>query len=178
MFFDVKQRLISIAKHFDLYLLGTGIPYFFLADLGEMTFTLGLSGWTKNNFSDGANFDLLSPRGEVDPDFCMDVFDFLKESWIMSMKDLVDEFGEEEEIMHSVLSLYTQAGHLIYDKSTETYRTRELLRDAINIEEFRFSSEEEKMRHYCFVVAMFKMLELINLLKGISIDSCYTNIQS
>ena len=120
------------------------MPYFFLADLGEMTFTLSLSGWTKNNFSDGANFDLLSPRGEVDPDFCMDVFDFLKESWTMSMKDLVDEFGEEEETMHSALSVYTQAGRVIYDKSTETYRARELLRDAINIEEFRFSSEEEK----------------------------------
>ena len=46
--------------------------------------------------------------------------------------------------MHAALSVYTQAGRVIYDKSTETYRARELLRDAINIEEFRFSSEEEK----------------------------------
>ena len=42
------------------------MPSFYVADLGEMSFTLGLSGWTTNNWSEVGNFDLLAPRAEVD----------------------------------------------------------------------------------------------------------------
>jgi len=41
------------------------MPSFYLADLGDMTFTLGLSGWTTNDWSSAGNFDLLAPRAAV-----------------------------------------------------------------------------------------------------------------
>ena len=45
----ILERLVPVAKHFDLYLMGQGLPYFFVADLHGMQFTLGLSGWSSNN---------------------------------------------------------------------------------------------------------------------------------
>ena len=47
----VLERLIPIAKKFTVYLLGNGMPSFYVADLGPMSFTLGLSGWTANDWS-------------------------------------------------------------------------------------------------------------------------------
>ena len=58
----ILERLIPIAKKFTVHLLGTGMPSFYIADLGDMSFTLGLSGWTANDWSSSGNFDLMAPR--------------------------------------------------------------------------------------------------------------------
>ena len=58
----ILESLIPVAQHFDLYLIGTGFPYFFVANMHGMQFTLGLSGWSSNNFADGSNFSLLAPQ--------------------------------------------------------------------------------------------------------------------
>ena len=62
----ILERLIPIADRFELHLLGTGLPAFFVAHMEEMTFTLGLSGWTANDWSRVGNFDLMAPRAQVD----------------------------------------------------------------------------------------------------------------
>ena len=46
---------------FDVYLLGTGLPSFWVADMGDMQLTLGLSGWTANDWTRGSALDLLAP---------------------------------------------------------------------------------------------------------------------
>src|SRR5690606_36795255 len=52
----ILERLLPIAKTFTVHLLGNGLPSFFIANLGDMTFTLGLSGWTANDWSHSGNF--------------------------------------------------------------------------------------------------------------------------
>ena len=63
---QILERLIPVAQRFTVHLLGQGMPSFYTADLGDMTFTLGLSGWTANDWSTAGNFDLLAPRADVD----------------------------------------------------------------------------------------------------------------
>jgi hypothetical protein len=46
-----------------------------------MNFTLGLSGWTANDWSQAGNFDLMAPRAEVDEFTKRRVFDGLKKRW-------------------------------------------------------------------------------------------------
>ena len=60
------ERLVPVARSFTVHLLGKGMPSFYVADLGDLSYTLGLSGWTKNDWSGAGNFDLLAPRAEVD----------------------------------------------------------------------------------------------------------------
>jgi hypothetical protein len=62
----VLERLIPAAKKFTVHLLGSGLPSFYVADLGDLSFTLGLSGWTANDWARAGNFDLMAPRAEVD----------------------------------------------------------------------------------------------------------------
>jgi hypothetical protein len=74
----ILERLIQLAKKFTVHLLGSGLPSFYIADLGHMNFTLGLSGWTANDWSQSGNFDLMAPRAEVDEFTKRRVFDGLK----------------------------------------------------------------------------------------------------
>ena len=78
----ILERLIPVANRFTVHLLGQGLPSFYVADLGDMTFTLGLSGWTANDWSTAGNFDLLAPRAEVDDFTKRRVFEGLKEKWL------------------------------------------------------------------------------------------------
>jgi hypothetical protein len=62
----ILERLLPRAKRVRLFLLGSGLPSYWVVDLGHLSFTLGLSGWTLNNWSDAGNFDLMAARERVD----------------------------------------------------------------------------------------------------------------
>ena len=137
------ERLISVAKRFTVHLLGTGMPSFWLADLGDMTFTLGLSGWTANDWSNNANFDLLAPRADVDNATAQRVFDALQQTWLATPGELASKLGLDEGVVLSALGLYTQAGRVIYDLHKRVFRLRELTREPLPMDELRFTSERE-----------------------------------
>ena len=59
---------LPLAERFDVYLLGTGLPSFWVAQMGEMRLTLGLSGWTVNDWTRSAALDLLAPPAAPAPD--------------------------------------------------------------------------------------------------------------
>ena len=78
----ILERLIPIARSFDLYLLGNGMPAFVVVDLGPMSFTLGLSGWTANDWSRAGQFDLLAPRKRIGADTREKVLTALAARWL------------------------------------------------------------------------------------------------
>jgi hypothetical protein len=145
----ILERLIPVAEKFTLYLLGRGLPYFYVADLGDMTFTLGLSGWTSNDWSSSGNFDLLAPRMDVDELTKRRVFDGLKEDWLNTPDKLAKKLSLDRNVVLGALSAYTQAGRVIFDLDRQVFRARELSRDPLPEEKLRFSNErEEKATRY------------------------------
>ena len=141
----ILERLIPIAKSFKVVLLGSGLPSFFMADLGDMTFTLGLSGWTTNDWSKAGNFDLMAPRGNVDILTKQKVFSSLKETWFASAADIAKKSGLSSAVVSSALTAYTQAGRVIYDLKQGVYRVRELSQAPLDFSALRFGSEQEKI---------------------------------
>lgn len=140
----ILERLISVAKKFTVHLLGTGLPSFYIADLGDMEFTLGLSGWTANDWSSAGNFDLLAPRADVDSFTKRRVFDGLKQEWLAKPADLAKKLDLDQSTVLGALSAYTQAGRAIYDLSKGVYRVRELSRDPLPMDKLRFANEREE----------------------------------
>ena len=47
-------RLLPLASEIDVYLLGNGLPSFWVVQMGNMRLTLGLSGWTTNDWTRAA----------------------------------------------------------------------------------------------------------------------------
>lgn len=138
------ERLIPVANSFTVHLMGSGLPSFWVANLPDMQLTLGLSGWTANDWSRAGQFDLLAPRGGVDEASKARVFDALGKRWFASAEQLATDTGLAGSIVESALTLYTQAGRVIFDLADGVYRLRELARDPLPLDSLRFASEAEE----------------------------------
>ncbi|MGD1913176.1 MAG: SWIM zinc finger family protein [Rivularia sp. (in: cyanobacteria)] len=139
----ILERLIPTAKKFTVYLLGTGMPSFYVADLGDMSFTLGLSGWTANDWSQSGNFDLMAPRADVDEWTQKLIFNGLRENWLETADSLAQRLNLSRAAVTGSLSVYTQAGRVIYDLNIQVYRVRELSREPLPMDRLRFANERE-----------------------------------
>lgn len=140
----ILERLIPVARSFTVHLLGRGMPSFYTANLGDMTFTLGLSGWTANDWSKAGNFDLLAPRAEVDLHTKQRVFAALGENWFESPDALAVRLGLDRSVVLGALAAYTQAGRAIWDGNKGVYRVRELSREPLPMDQLRFANEREQ----------------------------------
>ena len=140
----ILERLIQVAKSFRVHLLGKGMPTFYVADLGHMSFTLGLSGWTKNDWSQAGNFDLMAPRTQVSPATKLRVFESLKSTWFATTEELTARLQFDRATVLGALSACTQAGIVIYDLSRDVWRARELSREPLPLDKLRFSNEREE----------------------------------
>ncbi len=138
------ERLIPVANKFTVHLLGSGLPSFYVANLGDMSLTLGLSGWTANDWSRAGNFDLMAPRAAVDFVTMQKVFDGLKERWLDSPDVLASRLNLDRSLVLGALGAYTQAGRAIYDLNKGVYRARELSRDLLPMDKLRFANEREQ----------------------------------
>jgi len=141
--------LIPVTNEFTVHLLGTGLPSFFIAHMNDMDFTLGLSGWTANDWSRLGNFDLMAPREEADEITKKRVFNALKENWVESLDSLASRLNLAPELVAGSLQAYTQAGRVVYDIVNQVYRVRELSKDPLPMDMLRFSNErEDKARNF------------------------------
>jgi SWIM zinc finger len=140
----ILERLIPVAKKFTVHLLGTGLPAFYIADLGDMNFTLGLSGWTNNDWSHAGNFDLLAPRLEVDNNLKQKVFAHMQKDWLSNTAEIAEKLNITKAQASGALSAYTQAGRIMYDLNSNVYRLRELSREVLPFEKLRFNNAQEE----------------------------------
>lgn len=140
----ILERLIPVAREFRVHLLGTGMPSFWVADLGPISFTLGLSGWTANDWSGSANFDLLAPRADVDSETQRKVLLALQGHRLSTPDDLAAELSLDRAQVLGALSAWTQAGRAIYDLNKDVFRHRELAREPLPMGKLRFQNEREE----------------------------------
>jgi hypothetical protein len=140
----VLERLIPVAQKFTVHLLGTGLPSFYVADLGDLNFTLGLSGWTANDWSRAGNFDLMAPREDVSQENREKVFQALQKTWKGDTGQLATETGLDRSTITHAMTAYAQGGKVMYDLNGNVYRLRELSREPLPQEALRFSSPQEE----------------------------------
>jgi hypothetical protein len=140
----ILARALPLAKSVRLHLLGTGLPSFAVVDYGGLRFTLGMSGWTANDWSRAGQFDLLAPRQPVDDLTAGRVFDVLKSRYSATVAELSTATGVEGAIVAAALTAYTQAGRVMYDLDKGVFRLRELAREPLPMGALRFASEQEE----------------------------------
>lgn len=139
------ERLLPITDKFTVHLLGTGMPSFYITHLtNEMYFTLGLSGWTANDWTQSTSLDLLSPRGKVPATTMQTIYLALRKDWFNTPDNLAKSLSLDKTAVEQSLQTFTQAGKVVYDLKNNVYRIRELKKDGIDIEALRFSNEIDK----------------------------------
>ncbi|MEM1031634.1 MAG: SWIM zinc finger family protein [Myxococcota bacterium] len=120
----VLARLLPLVEHVDVHLLGTGLPSLWVARLGEMTFTLALSGWTANDWTSGANLALLAGRYRSNPAITAKALGLLKTEQRLTMAELKTKLEAPERAVHGSLHDLALRGQAIFDHAHGVYRYR------------------------------------------------------
>lgn len=139
----ILERLIALATRVRVHLLGTGMPSFWVIEMGEISVTLGLSGWTSNDWSSAGRFSLLQPRHEVSDSSKLAVASALQASWLATPATLAAQTGLADADVRAALALWVQAGRAVYDLPQQRFAWRELSREPLPMETLRFASPEE-----------------------------------
>jgi hypothetical protein len=127
----VLARLLPLAERFDVHLLGTGLPHFWVAQMGEMRLTLGLSGWTTNDWTRGSAIDLLAPPAAPSPDLVNNVAAILHERRAATLPQIAAQVNAEPQLAEAALRQLAHSGQAIADLATGAYRWRQIMPRAL-----------------------------------------------
>lgn len=124
----VLARLLPLVESVDVYLLGSGLPSVWVARLGEMTFTLALSGWTNNDWTSGANLDLLAGQIRAAPELEAKALQFIESKRFTTISELRSNLAgsAESQIVGAMFQL-AQRGQVLFDHAHGVYRYRSVM---------------------------------------------------
>ncbi len=128
-------RLLPTASCVRVHLAGLGLPSIYVVDMGELSFTLALSGWTDNDWAGGAKFDLLARRLNGTSSDLLSTYAALKTVRFASDIEVAGKTGLGVEKARSALSYLCQSGRAMFDVSRGVYRHRDLFSDAYSLKE-------------------------------------------
>jgi hypothetical protein len=120
-------RVLPLTESFSVHLLGTGLPSFWLARMGEMTLTVGLSGWTTNDWTRGSALDLLMPPAKPQADSVAIAAGLLQQRRSMSLNDLLSTTKLPKPELAAVLNYLAYSGQMIHDLGHGCYRWRSIM---------------------------------------------------
>ena len=122
---SVLARLLPLAERFEVHLLGSGLPSIWIAHMGEMRFSLCLSGWTKNDWTRGVQLDLLSGHWSKSSAVEARVAQTLRKEQVMTLASLKTAVGSED--IGGALHALAQKGQVIFDHGAGRVRYRQAL---------------------------------------------------
>jgi hypothetical protein len=124
-------RILPLANQFHVHLLGTGLPSFWIADMGDMKLTLGLSGWTTNDWTRGSALDLLSPPAQPSADLVSRLAQFMQARRVAAFADIDLACGGQPAHTAAALNRLANCGQLIHDLPNGVYRWRQIMPKAL-----------------------------------------------
>jgi hypothetical protein len=125
----VLARTLPLADGIDVYLMGSGLPSFWVVRMGEMRLTLGLSGWTVNDWTRASAIDLLAPQAEISPETVRVMAEALQAR--QSMRET--EFGGRPDVVRAALFRMARLGQSIQDLAAGVVRWRQVMPPEIAI---------------------------------------------
>jgi hypothetical protein len=123
----VLARLLPLIERVDVYLLGTGFPSFWVAQMGEMRLTVGLSGWTTNDWTHGGALDTLAPPVTVERTVLDQIAVELRRCGSAKYQDLAQRLNLDPHLVFAGLNRLAHLGQVIYDLDAGLYRWRQIM---------------------------------------------------
>ena len=141
------KRLLPFVQSVDVYLLGSGLPSFWVFRCGDITLTLGMTGFTSANWSSALGFDLLLPRNTQDGEPTKKVVAYLADQWKATAKELGQQTGIKGAALVEAVQVGCQNGELMYDIANGVYRHRPLTEKPLDLARLQFRNNREKVAH-------------------------------
>lgn len=120
-------RLLPLAQGVDVYLLGTGLPSFWVVRMGNMRLTLGLSGWTTNDWTRGSAVEMLMPTSEPTDRVVASAAETLSQCRSASLTELTHKTYTSVGDTAAAMNQLALRGQVIFDLHADAYRWRQVL---------------------------------------------------
>ena len=141
------KRLLPFVQSVDVYLLGSGLPSFWVFRCGDITLTLGMTGFTSANWSSALGFDLLLPRKTQDGEPTKKVVSYLTGKYSADAKELTANTGLKGAALVEAVQVGCQNGELMFDIANGVYRYRPLSAKPLDLAKLQFRNTREKVAH-------------------------------
>lgn len=139
----VLGRLLPLLDGADVYLLGTGLPSFWVAQMGEMKLTLGLSGWTANDWTGGGSaIDQLAPPVAPATDTVHAIAAAFREVPTWTLAALAAKTRGSAAAVSAGLNRLALLGQVIHDLPHGVYRWRQVMPVTLSAEIIGPENEE------------------------------------
>ncbi|HWB02606.1 MAG TPA: hypothetical protein VG796_06240 [Verrucomicrobiales bacterium] len=136
-------RLLPLAESIDVHLLGTGLPSFWVVRMGSMRLTLGLSGWTMNDWTRGSALDLLAPPVSPAPAVVQHIASILKEKRSADFAHIARHSMVDDGQVAAALKHLAHSGQVIFDLPHGVYRWRQIMSQVVGESEMGAENEEQ-----------------------------------
>lgn len=125
-------RLLPLASKIDVYLLGNGLPSFWVVQMGNMRLTLGLSGWTTNDWTRGSSIQMLLPPVEPDVTQVALAAEQLSRQRSLRLSELSTTLRCSTAAGAAIMNQLALRGQAIYDLHAGVFRWRQALPMALS----------------------------------------------
>lgn len=120
------SNVLPLTQKLSVSLIADGMPSYWSLDLGGIELTLGLSGWTAQDWASKARFSALAPTSSVTEEQTKKALDVLIELGAVSPQSFGDELGVKPSVASSYLQKLTLIGAAMYDRNSGQYFHRQL----------------------------------------------------
>lgn len=164
----VLARLLPMAESIDVFVMGSGMPSYFIVKAGAVTFTLAITGFSSSNWSQSLAFDLLLPRNESENGNLQAVLKLLNKERTMEFKALAEKLKLSEKDLLPAIQKGCQQGLLIYD--LHSCRLRPLLDKPIPEDELKFRNQRERHAYDLLAAKNAVKLENENYIHDVGVE--------
>lgn len=165
------KRLLPWVEAVDVYLLGSGLPSFWVFRAGDITLTLGMTGFTGANWSSALGFDLLLPRKTQDGEPTKKLVRYLGDDhWKADAKELATQTGVKGAALVEAIQVGCQNGELMYDIANNVYRYRPILTGPLDLTRLQYRNVREKVAHDLLTRRGAVKIQSENRIAGIGLE--------
>src|SRR5262249_33015843 len=129
----VLARLLPLLEGADAYLLGTGLPSFWVARMGDMRLTLGLSGWTANDWTGASALDQLAPPADPSDELLAAIAAAFQANPARTFEQVRAKVKAPAAQVAAGLNRLALLGQLIHDLPAGLYRWRQIMPVALSL---------------------------------------------
>lgn len=133
---QVLRRLLPLIDHVDVYLIGTGMPSFWVAHMGDLRLVLGLSGWTTNDWSGASAISQLMPPVHVSENELVEIAAAFRVDASITFERLAASVSIPKPKIAAGLNTLAHLGQVIHDLPGRTYRWRQVMPHPVTSDQF------------------------------------------
>lgn len=139
--------LADLLPHVDtvtIHLVDNGMPTFWSVTVDGIALTIGLSGWSSQDWAGRARFSAMIPASMAEPGTVAQTAVLLRAKGILAPDDIAQELNVTPAQARAVLQRLCVAGKAMYDPDLRRYRWRTLF-PQLDLEADTEAGREERM---------------------------------